>query len=226
MASIDMLMQVIAGARDTVITKQVVPERGLLEQVTAVCSVITTVALTVFSIVAVPAAWRFRSTYKKVDHLLERIYGDINPIMRHVNEISDNVNYVTTAIRADVQMVNATIASANERVQQAVAQTEQRLVEFNALLGVVQEEAERTFVSAASTVRGVRTGAAAFRDGAGMDFASDGLDPADLADEIESQIESEEEDDGYDGDAESAPETLSAAPRVRPRVRGQRRRGI
>ena len=80
--------------------------------------------------------------------------------MRHASSIADNVNYVTTAIRSDVEQVNATIAAANRRLHQAVEVTEQRLGEFNALLQVVQQEAEQAFVSTAAAVRGVRTGAA------------------------------------------------------------------
>lgn len=223
MAPIEMLIQVAATGRDTLIMKQVPAEHGLLDQLLAICSVITTVAMTVFAIVAVPAAWRFRGTYKKVEHLLERIYGDINPIMRHASTISDNLNYVTTAIRADVQLVQKTVASANERVEQAVAVTEQRLNEFNALLAVVQQEAEDAFVTAASTVRGVRTGASAFRRRGGMDFASDDSDSADLAEEFAGLSEREEEGDGDDGNPESSPETFSAAPRVGPRAVGRRR---
>jgi hypothetical protein len=77
------------------------------------------------------------------------------------------------------------------------------------------------FINAASAVRGVKTGAAAFRGRGGMDFASDELDPADLAESIERQLESEEIADGYDRNPESSAEALSAAPRVRPRARGR-----
>lgn len=224
MLSLDVLLQVAAAGHDTLLMKQVVPERGLLDQITAICGVITTVALTVFCIVAVPAAWRFRGTYKKVNKLLEKIEGDIAPIVRHGAAIADNVHYITTTIRTDVQRINATVVSANERVHQAVEVTEDRLNEFNALMKVVQSEAEHLFVSTASTVRGIRTGTAAFQGGVGMDFASDELGPDDLAEEIERQLDSEEVGDGYDGDAESAAEALSAAPRIRPRARGQRRR--
>jgi uncharacterized protein YoxC len=228
---IEPLMQLAAGARDTVITKAVVPERGVVDEIMTVCTLVLTVSLTVLSIFAVPAAWRFRHVYKKVNQLLEKIEGDLSPIMRHVNTITDNVNYVTTSVRADVQLVNATIGQANDRLKQAVDLTERRMNEFNALLHVVQQEAEQAFVSTASTMRGMRTGAATFRDhglGArGMDFASDEeVDPADVADELESQMESLEVGDGYDGDtqSESSAAAFSAAPRVRPR-RGPRRNG-
>ena len=103
-------------------------------RITAIASGLMTIALLVLVVARVPAAWNFRKSYAKVSDLLDRVYGDINPIMRHASAIADNVNYITTSMRTDVQQVNATIAAANERLQQAVAVTEQRLGEFNALL--------------------------------------------------------------------------------------------
>jgi uncharacterized protein YoxC len=221
------LLQVATAPHDTMIVKQVLPARGIFEQITAVASAIITIAFVALLIVALPVAWHLRKMYRKVNHLLDRIHGDISPLMHHLSAIADNVNFVTASLRADVQKVNATIATANERVQDAVSVTEDRLQEFNALLAVVQEEAEQVFVSTASAVRGVRGGAAEYaslRRG-GMDLASEELDAAELADEIENRLESEEEDDGYDGSSEPSAQAFSAAPRVRPRSRSGRRGG-
>jgi len=102
----------------------------------------------------VPAAWNFRKSHKKVSALLDRVYGDINPIVRHLSTIADNVDYITTSIRVDVQQVNETIAMANQRLLKAVERAQELADEFNALLGVVQQEAEDVFVSTASTIRG------------------------------------------------------------------------
>src|SRR5690606_14607166 len=52
-----------------------------------------------------------------------------------------------------------TVASANQRVQQASRLAERRLHELTALLDVIQDEAEDTFIAAAATMRGMRTGA-------------------------------------------------------------------
>jgi uncharacterized protein YoxC len=192
---------------DTLLMRQVGMERGWFEKVTAIASGLMTVALLVLTVALVPAAWNFRKSYAKVSDLLDRVYGDVNPLMRHASAIADNVNYITTSVRTDVQQVSATIAAANQRLQQAVALTEQRLNEFNALLEVVQQEAETMFVATASTVRGVRTGAATLHH-------EDDLEDAELA-SLES---SEELDDGYaDSDA---PEAGTTRPRVRPRGRG------
>jgi uncharacterized protein YoxC len=225
MAPLEALIQVVAGARDTVYVKQVASDPGLLQPISAVASAIITVALLVLTVVAVPVAWHFRKTYRKINHLLDRVYGDITPIMRHASAITDNINFVTTSIRTDVQKVNATIASANERVQQAVAMTEERLHEFNALLAVVQAEAEDVFITTASTIRGARSGAAAFHARSRMDLASDELESADPVDPTDDPLVRQEEFDGDDSSPESAETPLgagTAAPRIRPRARNQR----
>ncbi|MDB4879725.1 MAG: hypothetical protein JWL60_1171 [Gemmatimonadetes bacterium] len=192
---------------DTVFLQQAAPERGWFEKATAIASGLMTISLIVLAVALVPAAWNFRKSYAKISDLLDRVYGDVNPLMRHASAIADNVNYITTSVRTDVQQVNATIAAANQRLQQAVALTEERLNDFNALLAVVQQEAETMFVATASTVRGVRTGAAALHT---EDFDDGAYDATGAM--------SEELLDGYDDDP-GAPEAGTTRPRVRPRRR-------
>jgi uncharacterized protein YoxC len=154
----DFLLQAVATLPDTIITKQVQPEVSTFEKVTTYASGLASIALLVLAVALVPAAWNFRKSYAKASDMLDRIYGDINPIMRHAHTIADNVDYISTSIRVDVQQVSQTIASANQKLVESVAAAEDRIKELNALLAVVQEEAEGAFVSTASTLRGVRTG--------------------------------------------------------------------
>ena len=160
------LLQAAASLPDTIITKQVAQPRDWFNTVSGIASILISLALLALCVGLIPAAWNFRKSYAKVNDLLEKVYGDINPLMRHASTIADNVNYISTSIRVDVQQVNQTIATANERLQEAVRLTERRVAEFNALLHVVQREAEDTFVSTASALRGVREGAATFREDA------------------------------------------------------------
>jgi uncharacterized protein YoxC len=203
-----------------------VGQRTVLDTIGALASVATTLSLMVLALFAVHVLWNYRKTYTKVNNLIDRLHGDLTPLLRHATSIADNVNFVTTAIRTDVQRVTDTIDIANDRVQHALLTAEQRLNEFNALLEVVQGEAEGAFVSAASTVRGVRRGAASFGARGGTDLASDELDAADLADDSElddDDLEIQEEDDGDDRNSESTAQALPAAPRLRPRTRNRRR---
>jgi uncharacterized protein YoxC len=157
-AQAHLLMQVAAVARDTILMKQVPSEPSTFEKITSIAGGLMTVAILALAIALVPAAWNFRKTYGKISHLVDRVYNDIAPLVRHASTIADNVDYISTSVRADVQQVSQTVAAANQRLMQAVNATEDRIKQLNALLEVVQEEAESAFVTTASTIRGVKTG--------------------------------------------------------------------
>jgi uncharacterized protein YoxC len=154
----ELLLQAARALPDTIYTKEVVSEPGLWSKITSVASGVMTITVIILTVALVPAAWNFRKSYKKVSDMLDKIYGDVNPLMRHASAIADNVDYVSTAIRVDIQQVSQTIAAVNKRLQQAAAAAEERINQLNALLEVVQEEAESAFVTTASTIRGVQTG--------------------------------------------------------------------
>jgi hypothetical protein len=216
------LLQATPGAvtrlRDTLVVQQLPPERGLLDDIQVLSTALIMLCLVAIVAMMVVAAMKMRGAARKTTDALNKVYTDLGPVIKTTASIAENINAMTAAIRKDVDRVSDTLTAANERVHQAIVVTERRIKDLNALLSVVQSEAEHLFVSTASTVRGVQTGAATFGRRGGMDFASDELDAADLADEIEIL----EEDDGDDGSTESAPPALPAVPRVRPRARDQR----
>jgi hypothetical protein len=222
------LLQQAATFPDTVIMKQVAVERGWFETVTGIASGIMTLTILGLAVFLAPAAWSFWRTFRKVRELLDKVYADVTPLTRHASNVADNLDYITTSIRSDVQQVNATIATANRRLNQAVQLTETRLNEFNALLQVVQQEAEHAFVSTAAAVRGVRTGAATF-GGLRADAEEPFLDEGDLDGDDGRNDDDEIEDETGGGewqprDGAELPGTGDPAHPARPRVRSRRRR--
>ena len=211
--------QVPSAVAETTLVRQVGSEPTLLEQVTSIATTVLTLAFLVLTVALVPAAWNFRKSYARINELLDRVYGDINPIMRHTSTIADNVNYITTSIRVDVQQINQTIASANARLTQAIAMTEDRLREVNALLTVVQEEAEEMFVSTASAVRGVRAGATALRDSAlpRVPVGEMGAEALDEEYDAYDDLQDDEVTDGNDDTTRFPADDEPERPRIRPR---------
>ena len=216
------LLQQAATFPDTVVMKTVAVERGWFETVTGIASGVMTLTLVALTIFLAPAAWSFWRTFRKVRDMLDKVYADVTPLTRHASNVADNLDYITTSIRTDVQQVNATIATANRRLSEAVELTETRLNEFNALLQVVQQEAEHAFVSTAAAVRGVKTGAATL--GGLVDDAEDELiegetDDGDDSESYEDEIGRERRDGGSGRSAGIA----GSAP-ARPRLRSRRQR--
>jgi len=149
---------------DTQVVKQVTSDPGVFQKVTTVADGLMTITILVLAVALVPAAWNFHRTFRRVNELLDRFYGDIQPLVHNASTVADNVNYVTTTMRADAQRVTQTVATANQKVLTALRHAEQRVQELNALVDVMQEEAERVFVATASTIRGMQGGAEAFAE--------------------------------------------------------------
>lgn len=155
-----LLIQAAHVLPDTLVTKQVPAAVGTFEKITSVASGLMTIALLMLAGALVPAAWNFRKTYKKVNELLDRVYGDVAPLVRSASIVTEDAREIIAIVKGDVRQVQQTVAAANARLLKAVKEAEARLDEFNALIEVVQEEAESAFVNTASTVHGVRVGLA------------------------------------------------------------------
>ena len=208
---VELFQQVAPALPDTIVTKQVAVEQGAFAKVAGIAQGLMSIAILVLTVALVPAAWNFRKSYKRVNELIDRFYGDIGPLVRNANTVADNVNYITTAIRVDVQQFNQTVALANERLTVAVRTAEQRLNELDALLRGVQREAEDAFISTASTLRGVRAGATTLRDEVEGDVADVDVEGF----EDDDALEEREETHGDNGETESE---WRERPRVRPRT--------
>ena len=84
---------------------------------------------------------------------------NLGPVSDRARSISDNLEFITAALRTDVERLTASVKALTERLNLASHRMEERIEEFNALMEVVQGEAEGIFLDTASTVRGVRAGA-------------------------------------------------------------------
>jgi hypothetical protein len=199
---------------DTTVTQSLTS--GWVATVNGLASVLISLAVLSLALVVVPAAWHFRKSYKQVNTLVERVQAEIIPIAQHAKSIADNLNYITTAIREDTRVIHTTVTDANKRLVRGMDAVERRMRELNALATVVQHEAESAFISTASTVRGVRTGAEALRSVLERD-----LEPRPAADDGAPQaIDDEEDFDGDDDETENG-DRRADADEQRPRIRSR-----
>jgi uncharacterized protein YoxC len=127
-----------------------------IEVLASVATIVIALALILLAVALLVAAWNSRRIVRSVNALLSRLESGAQPVLRHANDVADNVNYITTSIRGDVEQFRHTLDGAQARLGRASELAEQRIREFDALLKVVQEEAEHLFIDTASTMRGVR----------------------------------------------------------------------
>ena len=200
-----LLLQGVTAAAETTYTKPVTAGPAWYTTLNQIIGAASVIVFLVLMVILIPAVVKFRRTASKFEEVLDHIERSIDPVTKHASNIANNIDYISTSIRADVQAIRKTLLVANEGIRDVIDSSERRLHELGAVLRVVQEEAENAFVSTASTVRGVRAGAAVFRDnGARLADADEDAELDDDLEELEAVGELEALDDDYDSDLDAA----------------------
>ena len=223
--------------------RQATANGGLVEVVAIIAIAVIGLVLIALLAVLIPAVLGLRKTAVKMETLMDRISGELDPILGHAKRVADNAEHISTVVRADVGEVSGTLRRANDRLNLALDATERRVRELGALLRLFQDEVEHTFVSGSSMLRGFRAGADSLRYDAmdlldeldelededdedlveDFDDLPEGVaivDAQEIDDDIEDTLEDREEtDDGYEwardgGDGRDGP---AARPRIRHR---------
>jgi len=164
---------------DTLVT---VSARDGLATAALVANVVLTGVVVLLLAGLVVLLFQLRGIQRSVTGLLGRVETKLDPVIDRAKDVAANVDFISAAVRTDVQRVSDSVRSLSERLQSASDRMEQRVRDFNALMEVVQSEAEDIFISGAATVRGVRAGARALRDGGDAEEYLD-EDDAELEDE-------------------------------------------
>lgn len=129
---------------------------GTLAVAADVALIVVAAAVLVLALLGILLFARLRRAVDRLQSIAEQSMG---PVSDRARAISDNVEFITRAVRTDVEKLSDSVEALTDRLQLASERMEQRVEEFNALMEVVQDEAEEIFLDTASTVRGVREGA-------------------------------------------------------------------
>lgn len=234
-----LLLQAASGAGAA---RQATAGGGLVEVIAIIAIAVIGLALIALLAILIPAVLGLHKVAGKMEAVIDRISGELDPIIGHAKSIADNADYISTAVRADVGDVSGTLRRANDRLNVALDATERRVKELGALLRIFQDEVEQTLVSGTSLLRGLRAGADSLRydaidlldemddleddpeeflDEPG-DLPADGtiLDSDEIDEEIEDTLEeAEETEDGYEWarDGGDGGDASAARPRIRRR---------
>jgi uncharacterized protein YoxC len=90
---------------------------------------------------------------------------NLGPVAERARGISENVEFITKSLRDDVDRLNGSVTALTDRLKHASDRMEERIEDFNALMEVVQDEAEEIFIDTAATVRAVRAGVGSIAGG-------------------------------------------------------------
>ena len=121
-----------------------------------VAAEVSTVVIAVVSVFLLVVALALVLQVKK---LLGSLQQHVQPVTDRARIAAENVEYISAVVREDVQKVRTSVSGLSDRLKEASDRMEERVEEFNALMDVVQDEAESVLLDTAAVVRGVRAGA-------------------------------------------------------------------
>jgi methyl-accepting chemotaxis protein len=151
------------GIRDTVVMIPAAAERSAMETLAASGQFAVSLVVLILLGAIVFVLLALRKSVQELTRLLHSSYGDISAAAHSVRNVAEDVRGITQSVKTDVGAVSDTIRHVNHGVRRAIRRAEARLHRLDALVGVAQEEAEEFVMSSASTLRGVRLGAAALK---------------------------------------------------------------
>ncbi|HSU13425.1 DUF948 domain-containing protein [Longimicrobium sp.] len=152
------------AVHDTVFVVQQKPGwQHWVEAFAAIAQIVLAIALLAVGLGVLFAAMKVKALMKKVEEQGQKLRVDLAPAIHNVTAVTENVNFVSKTVRKDAEKLSRSVTAATDKLKTAAEMAQQRVGEFNALIGVVQEEAEALFIGGASAIRGMQAGADTFR---------------------------------------------------------------
>lgn len=139
-------------------TVAMVATPSLLSTAEAISTIVLGLAVLGVLIALLAVLLQLRKLVRSVQAVAKRLEKDTAPVMDRARSVAENVDFITMAIRTDVQKLNASVSSLNQRLREASVKMEERIQDFTALVEVLQNEAEDLALDTAAAVRGVRAG--------------------------------------------------------------------
>ena len=107
-------------------------------------------------VLIIPDIRRFMRSAGRVESMMRDVEERSRPLLGQLEKAADNANYIAAAVRSDTERVSQSLERATDSLTAIVELAEERAIEISGFLEVVQEEAEETFFSTASLLRGLK----------------------------------------------------------------------
>lgn len=142
-----------------------IADRGGLAMAADGAVVVLALAVLIFGVALLGLMLEMRRAVRSFHGVGRRALEKADPILESGRGVADNVEFISAVVRSDVERLNETVRTLADRLQLASDHMEERIEEFNALMEVVQDEAEDLFLGTAATARGVTEGVRNLRHG-------------------------------------------------------------
>jgi hypothetical protein len=156
---------------DSAATRFVV-EHSWLDTLANVAQSLVSVLVMVMLIMGVILLYALRKSIEELTKLVRSSNEPVRAAIGEIREVTGEVRAIAKSLRAPITLAGETLEDVSDRIRGAVDRVEDRLVRFDTLVQIAQEEAEGAVVSAASLLHGVRAGGTVVRQSLGLSRAA------------------------------------------------------
>ena len=132
---------------------------GWVGVVMALSMAVVAVTLIVYFAVTVHTLRRLDRLGDSLTRVLEALDRDARPALVSARTVADEAGRMAVLLRKELEGVTDTSESVRRRVERTAAALEDRFLEFETLLDVLQDEVEETVLDVAAALRTTRRGA-------------------------------------------------------------------
>lgn len=150
-------------ATDTLIVRQVTPDRVGFDQVVFVTSGLAQIVTVVFVVLLAVIFFRMWKAQQAMQEQLGRLTSKIDPMIASATSAAENVRELTDAVKQDAMAAAEALSNATARVRDSVSGIADRIDEFGDLLGRVTDKAEAVADVAGAAVSTLKAGTRLFK---------------------------------------------------------------
>ncbi|MFN0097892.1 MAG: hypothetical protein ACKVS7_04390 [Gemmatimonadaceae bacterium] len=162
-----LLLVQLAAVADTVLVRNVPPARTAFEQIVFVAQGITSLLVLVLVLMTLVGFLVLAAKADAVKRKLEEVLDELRPMTRSAVAMSEDVREVAKNVNKMVDESRETVKVVNERVRKSAVTLSDRVDELSAIIGRVNDSANRVASVATTTVAGIKLGARALGFGRG-----------------------------------------------------------
>lgn len=150
-------------ATDTLIVRQVTPDRAGFDQVVFVAAGLAQIVTLVVVVLLAFIFFRMWKAQQAMQEQLGRLTSKIDPMLASATAAAENVRELTDAVKQDAMAAAEALSNATERVRDSVSGIADRIDDFGELLGRVTDKAEAVADVAGAAVSTIKAGSRLFK---------------------------------------------------------------
>jgi uncharacterized protein YoxC len=152
----------LAGVADTLLIRQLPPERTAFEQTVFVASGITSILMFVLLVAVLATLIALKAKADDTRSKMDELLAALKPLANDSREMFDDLRAIAKSSKVMVEESKETVTDVNARVRETVDNLADKVDDLSSMIGRINASAERVASITTTAVGGIKAGARYF----------------------------------------------------------------